>query len=555
MKKPIETIKIYQYFTLLLVLIFFLIKSYLILNNSIDTERGDASAYFYYGILGLEKFNDIKEWLNIHPPLSSISSAAVYNIYEIFRFGGIISYVKFALLVNTTIYLSSSWIVYLLVKKLFNINIGLITVLLFSSAGLIQIYTLNGSAENYALIYFLLSLYFFIDYFDNKKIIYIIFSSFMLLLASMCRTEVLIIVPVVIIFIWLRGSLFHSILFGVIAGLFEVFKVTMKYLIYDGSIVGYENMGKIWGVNSKSIGELLFNNDTLDYFLYSFNPYFSVAIFIYALFLISKKEYKVFIYLFIFMALILTYFQYSGRIVTNARYAFFPIILFVFVIASVFHHLFTKYKINIKNYRYIFLFIVVLSVVNFYKAVEEKTTRVPKSIVNSRVWLENNLEKDDYILLDYVNYWSLNFRLYLQAKFSENGHHTPHWYYYAIGNSYITKKQNYGIARDKDLYKYFDNDRIDKILESPYIKTTSPDFRLKQKIVAELFIKDKKPKYFLIPKKVFQRHDKYSYIRDKMVPMNGKFFVKLKFLDFKFILSKKFENGGFTVYEANYEKS
>ena len=556
MNNFLNSIKTYKYFTLFIVLSFFFIKCYLIFNNYIDTERGDGSAYFYDGIFGLERFTNVELWLKIHPPLSFISSSMIYTLYDSVNLFSIVSYIKFSLLINTILYLLASFVVYLLVKKSFGIKVGLIAVLFFSSAGLLQIFTLNGSAETYALLYFVLSIYFFISYLNNKTISLIILSAFMLLLASMCRTEVLALVPIIMIFIWIRGYFLHSVLFGIIVTMFEVFKLTMKYVIYDGSIIGYENMEKIWDIKSKTFEQLLFNNHTLDYFLYSFNFYFTIIILIITLLLFLKKEYKVFISLFLFMSFVLLYFQYNGRIVMNDRYAFFPIILFVFVISSVFHYIFSKYIIKIRGYKYVFLFVALLSIWNFNQAITEKISRVPISVIDTRVWLEENILTNDYIFLDFMNYWSLNIRLYLQAKFPLNKAYSQHWYYYAIGNTYVAGKNSYGIKKDKDIYNDYNKSYIDKVLESPYLKTTSPDWRLKQKIVAELFIKDKKPKYFIVPKRNFQKYIKFSYIKNKIISLNEKkSFIKFEYLNFEFILLKKYENKGFIIYEADYSKN
>lgn len=547
----------YKYITFLIVLSLFFIKFYLIINNYIDTERGDGSAYFWDALFGIERFyTSIYLWLSIHPPLSFITSSLVLQLYKLFHLTSIITYVKFALIFNSLLFLISSVFIYLSIKKLYNAYVALIGLLFYSTAGVLQIFTLNGSAETYSVVYFALSLYFFISYREEKKIKYVVFSAITLLLASMCRSEVLLIAPVMFIYIIFLSGFIHAMIFGFIISLFEIFKMLMKYVVLDGSIIGYENISKFWVIKRNTIEYILFDGNTTAYFLNSFNLYFTIPVLLISTILLIKKKFRIVATMFLFMFSVLILFQYIGKINSNDRYAFFPVVLFVFMIAGTFYYLLKRYKGIDKYLTFLFIGVVLLTSLNFYSSINEKISRVPKSIIDTRIWLENNAVEEDYIFFDYMNYWSLYFRLHLASKFPlvPNEYKTHH-YHYNIGNTYTTVNNLYGIKFNNEIYNHYEKKYIDPILSARYLKTNSFEFELKKKVVADFYIKQFKPKLFVIPKKSFQKYIKFTFIKNKMVPYKKDiFYVNLEFVDLNFILTKKFENNDFLIFEANYSK-
>lgn len=117
-------------------------------------------------------------------------------------------------------------------------------------------------------------------------------SGLFLVLASLCRTEVLIVVPVVCLMLLTKKELNNSILFGFTASVFEFTRIIAKKFFFEGGVIGYENMEQKWHVTKKTISYVIFESPNNVYTLSSYNSYFFIAIFSAAILFIATKRPK-----------------------------------------------------------------------------------------------------------------------------------------------------------------------------------------------------------------------------------------------------------------------
>lgn len=439
-------------------------KLYLVISGQISNSPGDASIRailtHYCGADIWRCLGDLV-WSNHWPP-----GQFIFLGPPLFHLSGKIDYISTAITVSIIVFSVGLYYFYSCGQKVYNSRIAFFATLIYLGTKLPSYYSMDFMAESYGFAFIFAGLYYFLKYYYNESR-GIFACAILFFFASLFRFEANFIAGFLFLIILHNRDYRSAFFFIIIAGLFTGTKLfvssffdTSQYLDmnkYFDFPIGLEALKKI----SQSLVPGFFSG---------YNFYIYALGFFLTIFLLVKKKFDIFLYLFCGISATYLFFSVIGRMGIITRFMLFPIAFFTIIVAANIDDVFLKntfYAIN-RHVKHLSIgvfaiLLIVISYNNLDYSIRRRLILYPDDVKRAEGWLRENLQKGDIVFFDFILFYESFFRSKL--RYGKAIHNSFDYSSFHTGIPAINKPQSY-------------RDRMEKISNiRPLLKRTAEILR------------------------------------------------------------------------------
>ncbi|MCH7798286.1 MAG: hypothetical protein IID28_07545 [Planctomycetes bacterium] len=367
---------------------------------------------------GLLDVMSMENWVAIHPigdPVLKTTIALLANHLSPVE----PDYIKIFLILSVALFSFTAVVMYL-TGRLFAGRAGalLVMVLIVGSRRLLEI-SVGSTGESSALPIFAGSLYFLVHSLVGTsrahRSLYI--SASLLLAASCFRSEVVLLLPGLCLFLWPVFGVRRATAYGAIACSYTVAKIVLARLWFPGSMQ-YTNAHEWWVFASRGLWGALNGHASMSMVADIHPIVFWMSLCALLAFYVApsrdsdrriRRTVSALTACFVSLSGCLIVASALGFTHQAARLATFPLALFILIQAGVFMVWLRRMPPSAVTRDVVLgLAVVLLSTVGMVgvmKTIELRKQRVPGGFSEACAWLEENVDPQEGVLIDFLEYW------------------------------------------------------------------------------------------------------------------------------------------------------
>ncbi|MCK5613530.1 hypothetical protein KAR91_67290, partial [Candidatus Pacearchaeota archaeon] len=411
-------------YCIVFIIILFIFKSLAVLNGSIDISwhwdeaarllNGSRLSHNLSSFLQFSQTNDMSPgwgWFGIHPPGDVFFRALTLRIPFMVGFKEV-DHVSYSIFVSMFAYLLMLFFAYRIGYFISEKKGGVTCVILFSSSTVLNWLSLSTAGEVSGSLALIISFFFLTKYYScpSKDIKSLVLSSIFIMIASIIRSETLLVLPGICLALIFDYGIVNAILYGALASFYMFVKSLVGH--YFLGYVQYYNLAELITHKKQGFQGLLQSPVFKENFVGDIFPYFPLIALILFFVLPKPRVWRPFFIASISSFLILCFFMASGQTHLQARNFSVPIITLIFSFGVCVSSMLSKIESN--YIRQITTLLVLgsfstFACLNTQEAIARKANRVPIDILKARKFIELTLRPNDVLFCDKLYYWDWYF--------------------------------------------------------------------------------------------------------------------------------------------------